>query len=321
MSVAEAAGSSQSPVVAVVGPTATGKSDLGLDLAERLGGEIVNADAMQLYRGMDIGTAKLPAGAAARHRPPPARRPRRGARRRRSRRTSATPARTCGTSPRAGAGRPGRRLRPLRPAVLDRPRFPADRPGGARAARGRGHEPGGGCLAPPAGRAGPGRRRQHPPANVRRVVRALEVMELTGQPFTASSLRAGSSLPQCCSACASTEPRSMTASTAASSGCGPRACSRRRRPCSTAGSASAPRRPGPSATARPSPSPMARSTKRTRVRTPPGRPVATPVARSRGSAPTRASCGSTRSRQDLLDRALAVVHETEWEPTARHTGE
>lgn len=46
-------------VVAVVGPTATGKSDLGLALAEALGGEVVNADAMQLYRGMDVGTAKL----------------------------------------------------------------------------------------------------------------------------------------------------------------------------------------------------------------------------------------------------------------------
>ncbi|WP_238419178.1 tRNA (adenosine(37)-N6)-dimethylallyltransferase MiaA [Gordonia sp. 'Campus'] len=46
--------------VAVIGPTAGGKSDLALDLAERLGGEIVNIDAMQQYRGMDIGTAKLP---------------------------------------------------------------------------------------------------------------------------------------------------------------------------------------------------------------------------------------------------------------------
>ncbi|MUL44868.1 tRNA (adenosine(37)-N6)-dimethylallyltransferase MiaA [Mycobacterium sp. CBMA293] len=45
--------------IAVVGPTGTGKSALALDLAEQLGGEIVNADAMQLYRGMDIGTAKL----------------------------------------------------------------------------------------------------------------------------------------------------------------------------------------------------------------------------------------------------------------------
>ena len=48
------------PVVAVVGPTAAGKTDLSLDLAEALGGEVVNTDSMQLYRGMDIGTAKLP---------------------------------------------------------------------------------------------------------------------------------------------------------------------------------------------------------------------------------------------------------------------
>lgn len=46
-------------VVAVVGPTAAGKSALSLDLARALGGEVVNADSMQLYRGMDIGTAKL----------------------------------------------------------------------------------------------------------------------------------------------------------------------------------------------------------------------------------------------------------------------
>nr|WP_279672020.1 tRNA (adenosine(37)-N6)-dimethylallyltransferase MiaA [Flexivirga meconopsidis] len=48
------------PIIAVVGPTATGKSDLGVALAQRLGAEIVNADASQFYRGMDIGTAKLP---------------------------------------------------------------------------------------------------------------------------------------------------------------------------------------------------------------------------------------------------------------------
>jgi tRNA dimethylallyltransferase len=47
-------------VVAVVGPTAAGKSALSLPLAHELGGEVVNADSMQLYRGMDIGTAKLP---------------------------------------------------------------------------------------------------------------------------------------------------------------------------------------------------------------------------------------------------------------------
>ncbi len=47
------------PVIAVVGPTAAGKSELSLSLAHALDGEVVNADSMQLYRGMDIGTAKL----------------------------------------------------------------------------------------------------------------------------------------------------------------------------------------------------------------------------------------------------------------------
>jgi tRNA dimethylallyltransferase len=46
-------------LIAVVGPTAAGKSDLAVDLALSLGGEVINADSMQLYRGMDIGTAKL----------------------------------------------------------------------------------------------------------------------------------------------------------------------------------------------------------------------------------------------------------------------
>lgn len=49
-------------VIAVVGPTAAGKSALGVALAHALGGEIVNADSMQLYRGMDIGTAKMTLG-------------------------------------------------------------------------------------------------------------------------------------------------------------------------------------------------------------------------------------------------------------------
>jgi tRNA dimethylallyltransferase len=47
------------PVLAVVGPTAAGKSDLGVALAEAVGGEVINADSMQLYTGMDVGTAKL----------------------------------------------------------------------------------------------------------------------------------------------------------------------------------------------------------------------------------------------------------------------
>jgi tRNA dimethylallyltransferase len=48
--------------IAVIGPTASGKSDLALELASDLGGDIVNVDAMQQYRGMDIGTAKTPVG-------------------------------------------------------------------------------------------------------------------------------------------------------------------------------------------------------------------------------------------------------------------
>lgn len=47
------------PVIAVVGPTGSGKSDLAVNLALALDGEVVNADAMQFYRGMDIGTAKI----------------------------------------------------------------------------------------------------------------------------------------------------------------------------------------------------------------------------------------------------------------------
>ncbi|SMX72730.1 tRNA (adenosine(37)-N6)-dimethylallyltransferase MiaA [Brevibacterium antiquum] len=52
--------SADAPVVTIAGATATGKSDLALNLAEHLGGEIINTDSMQFYRGMDIGTAKLP---------------------------------------------------------------------------------------------------------------------------------------------------------------------------------------------------------------------------------------------------------------------
>ena len=49
------------PVIAIVGPTASGKTDAAQIVAERLGGEVVSADSMQIYRGMDIGTGKLPA--------------------------------------------------------------------------------------------------------------------------------------------------------------------------------------------------------------------------------------------------------------------
>ena len=50
------------PMVVLTGPTAAGKTDLSLNLAERIGGEIISADSMQVYRGMDIGTAKIRPG-------------------------------------------------------------------------------------------------------------------------------------------------------------------------------------------------------------------------------------------------------------------
>lgn len=56
---ARAANSDRPPVIAVVGPTGSGKSDLAVELALALDGEVINADAMQFYRGMDIGTAKI----------------------------------------------------------------------------------------------------------------------------------------------------------------------------------------------------------------------------------------------------------------------
>lgn len=48
------------PVICVVGPTASGKTDVAQQLAAHLGGEVVSADSMQVYKGMDIGTGKLP---------------------------------------------------------------------------------------------------------------------------------------------------------------------------------------------------------------------------------------------------------------------
>ena len=51
---------SERPIVAVVGPTASGKSDLGIALALRSGGEVINCDSVQVYRGIEIATAKVP---------------------------------------------------------------------------------------------------------------------------------------------------------------------------------------------------------------------------------------------------------------------
>jgi tRNA dimethylallyltransferase len=54
------------PLLALVGPTAAGKTEAGIAVAERLGAEIVSVDSMLVYRGMDVGTAKPTAGQRAR---------------------------------------------------------------------------------------------------------------------------------------------------------------------------------------------------------------------------------------------------------------
>ena len=47
------------PLIIITGPTAVGKTELSIALAKRIGGEIISADSMQVYRHMDIGTAKI----------------------------------------------------------------------------------------------------------------------------------------------------------------------------------------------------------------------------------------------------------------------
>ena len=49
----------RAPIIAIVGPTASGKSDLGIELARRIGGEIINCDSVQVYQGIQIATAKV----------------------------------------------------------------------------------------------------------------------------------------------------------------------------------------------------------------------------------------------------------------------
>ena len=151
------------PVVAVVGPTATGKSDLAVALALALGGEVVNADALQLYRGMDIGTAKLPPEQRAGRPAPPARRAGRGTD---GASVAAVPARSParrrrhpGRGPAPGARR---RVRAVRPGGAGPARVPRHRPGAARPARGRGRRGGPRRPARAAGRRRPRVRGPHP---------------------------------------------------------------------------------------------------------------------------------------------------------------
>jgi tRNA dimethylallyltransferase len=174
------------PIVAVVGATASGKSGLSLDLAERLGGEIVNTDAMQVYRGMDVGTAKLPE--AARRGIPhhlldtlTVREPATVAEFQQWAREVIDRLRRRGTTPVLVGG-----SALYTRAILDRFEFPgtdeAVRATWERELETRGAE----ALHAVLAERDPEAAAQILPENGRRIVRALEVIELTGRPFSAS---------------------------------------------------------------------------------------------------------------------------------------
>ena len=174
-----------SRVLAVVGPTATGKSELGVTLAERLCGEVVNADSMQLYRGMDIGTAK----------PGPAER----------RGLPHHLLDVWDVTERASVAEYQRLARAAIDAVLGRGRLPVlvggsglyvraaldhlDFPGTDPALRARLEAElaaaGPAALHARLSQVDPAAAREILPSNGRRLVRALEVVELTGRPFAA----------------------------------------------------------------------------------------------------------------------------------------
>jgi tRNA dimethylallyltransferase len=177
--------------VAVVGPTATGKSDLAVRLALELGGEVVNADAMQLYRGMDIGTAKITE--AERHGVPhhlldvlDVTETASVAAYQRHTRALVEELLADGRTP-VIVGGSGLYVQ----AVLDDLKFP----GTDEAVRARLEEElavvGGPALHERLAVLDPAAALAILPGNVRRVVRALEVIELTGQPFSANLPKPG----------------------------------------------------------------------------------------------------------------------------------
>jgi tRNA dimethylallyltransferase len=173
-------------VVAVVGPTATGKSDLAVELACALDGEVISADAMQFYRGMDIGTAKLP----------PAQR--RGVRHHLLDTLEVTETASVAVYQREArrimekllaanrvpvlAGGSGLYIR----AVLDDLDFPGTDPEVRAVLEAELIEQGAPALHHRLHRLDPVAAGRILPSNGRRLVRALEVIVLTGRPFSAA---------------------------------------------------------------------------------------------------------------------------------------
>ncbi len=174
------------PVIAVVGATASGKSDLAVDLALALGGEVVNADASQLYAGMDVGTAKL---TPAQRRGVPhhlldvldVREPASVAAYQRSARTAFAQITARGRVP-VLVGGSGLYVR----AALDRLDFPPTDAVVRAALEDDLELAGAAALHARLATSDPQAAAAIAASNTRRVVRALEVIALTGRPFSAS---------------------------------------------------------------------------------------------------------------------------------------
>ncbi|HUZ23047.1 MAG TPA: tRNA (adenosine(37)-N6)-dimethylallyltransferase MiaA [Streptosporangiaceae bacterium] len=174
------------PVIAIVGPTAAGKSALSLRLAAALGGEIVNADSMQLYRGMDIGTAKLtPAerGGIPHHLLDiwPVIEAASVSEYQLLARQAITDIHDRGAIP-ILVGGSGLYVR----AVIDKLEFPGTEPGLRARLEDELAQAGAPALHERLGRLDPAAAAAILPGNGRRIVRALEVMELSGRPFSAT---------------------------------------------------------------------------------------------------------------------------------------
>jgi len=182
-----------SKVIVICGATATGKSDIALDIAEQIGAEIINADSMQLYRGMDIGTAKVKASE------------RRGivhhmldvlavtedstvAWYQERARNLITEIHGRGLSA-VIVGGTGLYIK----AILDDLNFPDTDPEVRASLEREAEEFGSARLFERLQELDPAAALAIDRANVRRIIRALEVIEITGQPFTANLPREDSS--------------------------------------------------------------------------------------------------------------------------------
>ena len=181
--------------MAVVGATASGKTELSLDLAERLAADVVNTDAMAVYRGMDIGTAKLPPEQrrGIRHHLLDVLDVREEASVAEFQRLARGVIADLRDQGRAAVLVGGSAL--YTRAVLDRFDFPGTDPAVRRRLEAELAELGAASLHRRLRQRDPEAAAGILPANGRRIVRALEVVELTGRPFRASLPRLEYAVP------------------------------------------------------------------------------------------------------------------------------